>query len=580
MFNMDRWLSGARHSIWTVFWIYNITYGTAFVIVLVPLLITLAGMLAFHDSKGAVIAFGCLGLALAVFLALIASVIGAIWAQKAIVIAVERNEAASQASREAWREVRADFGRHFGVAFVLFVISFGGAATIGMFSVVFAVPSAHDTLHVAGPRACAPRHLDAAEHLQRRGGAVDARLVRGAVGFEGVNYERFFSRDAQAFRPSAIRAFAKYLNDPNVISFAGGSPNPETFPAEEIGAIAERVVRERRHIALQYGPTRGLPRLCAFIASLCGERGIDCTTEDVIVTTGSQQALDLVAHTLLDPGDTCWSSCRRTSAARRRSTRGARSSPAWRRMTTGSCRSRSPRSRRGRGRSCCTSIPNFQNPSGRLMTQERRARVLEIARRVRLRRDRGRSVRRAGVRRWRRHDADEVTRHGRPRDLPRVVLEGARARAPLRLHRRAGARSRRRLEIAKQAADLCSGMLDQSIVDEFCAGGALRPQIEKVRAFYRGKRATLLDALRAALRRSCDVDRRRGRPVHVRDAERRRSIRRRMSSAPSRNGVAFIPGAPFFVDGSGRNTMRLTFAKEGDVRIVEGVEKLAGVRRA
>lgn len=145
MFNMDRWLSGARHSIWTVFWIYNITYGTAFVIVLVPLLITLAGMLAFHESKGAVIAFGCLGLALAIFLALIASVIGAIWSQKAIVIAVERNEAASQASREAWREVRADFGRHFGVAFVLFVIGFGGAATIGMFSIVFAVPSAHDT---------------------------------------------------------------------------------------------------------------------------------------------------------------------------------------------------------------------------------------------------------------------------------------------------------------------------------------------------------------------------------------------------------------------------------------------------
>src|ERR1051326_4449704 len=87
-----------------------------------------------------------------------------------------------------------------------------------------------------------------------------------------MNYEHLFSRDARAFRPSAIRAFAKYVNDPNVISFAGGSPNPETFPAEEIGRIAERVVRERRQIALQYGPTRGLPRLCAFIASLGGGR--------------------------------------------------------------------------------------------------------------------------------------------------------------------------------------------------------------------------------------------------------------------------------------------------------------------
>src|SRR5258707_609921 len=115
--------------------------------------------------------------------------------------------------------------------------------------------------------------------------------------------EDFLSRDARNLRPSAIRAFAKLLNDPTVISFAGGSPNPETFPAEAIAEIAGDVVRSRRQVSLQYGPTRGLPRLCDFIASLCAERGIRCTSGDVIVTTGSQQALDLIAHTLLDPGD-------------------------------------------------------------------------------------------------------------------------------------------------------------------------------------------------------------------------------------------------------------------------------------
>ena len=73
--------------------------------------------------------------------------------------------------------------------------------------------------------------------------------------------EQHLSRDARNLRPSAIRAFAKLINDPNVISFAGGVPSPETFPAERVAAIAERVIRERRAVALQYGPTAGLPRL-------------------------------------------------------------------------------------------------------------------------------------------------------------------------------------------------------------------------------------------------------------------------------------------------------------------------------
>ncbi len=184
-----------------------------------------------------------------------------------------------------------------------------------------------------------------------------------------MNYEHLFSRDARAFRPSAIRAFAKYMNDPNVISFAGGSPNPETFPAEEIGAIAERVVRERRQIALQYGPTRGLPRLCAFIASLAGERKIGCSPDEVIVTTGSQQALDLVAHTLLDPGDTVLVELPTyiggTSSFHARSAQLAGVEQDDEGIVPESLAQVAARARP----KLLYVIPNFQNPSGRLMTQ-------------------------------------------------------------------------------------------------------------------------------------------------------------------------------------------------------------------
>lgn len=390
-----------------------------------------------------------------------------------------------------------------------------------------------------------------------------------------MDYERYFSRDAQAFRPSAIRAFAKYLNDPNVISFAGGSPNPETFPAEEIGAIAERVVRERRHIALQYGPTRGLPRLCAFIASLCQERRIDCTTEDVIVTTGSQQALDLVAHTLLDPGDTVLVELPTyiggTSSFHARSAKLVGVAQDDDGIVPESLAEVAARTRP----KMLYVIPNFQNPSGRLMTQERRARVLEIAREfdfVVIEDDPYGElvyVDGADTTPMKFHDTDgRVIYLG---SFSKVLAPGLRcgfivSPAPLAA----------RLEVGKQAADLCSGMLDQSIVDEFCAGGALRPQIEKVRAFYRGKRATLLNALQEHFAgRATWTDAAGGlfTFVTMNDPIDTASFIERAVA----NGVVFIPGAPFFVDGSGRNTMRLTFAKEGDGRIAAGIAKLGRV---
>ena len=135
-----------------------------------------------------------------------------------------------------------------------------------------------------------------------------------------IKFDSFFSSDAQNFRASAIRAFARLINDPNVISFAGGVPNPETFPADRIAGIAARVIREHRAVSLQYGPTRGLPRLCEFVAELCRSRGMEMTADGVMMTTGSQQALDLIAHTFLDRGDVVRkpSSVATSSTSRRR----------------------------------------------------------------------------------------------------------------------------------------------------------------------------------------------------------------------------------------------------------------------
>src|SRR5947207_1160411 len=216
-----------------------------------------------------------------------------------------------------------------------------------------------------------------AGHCRRR----DLILTAGVLRFDdrGALMERFLSRDARNRRPSAIRAFAKLINDPNVISFAGGVPSPDSFPAERAAAIAERVIRERRAVALQYGPTAGLPRLREFVAGVCRSRGIDCGADDVLLTTGSQQALDLVARVLLDPGDVV--------LVELPTYIGGSSSFYARSATLAGVaqddggiviESLYEAARRTRPKLLYT-IPNFQNPSGRLMAQRRRDDVLRIA---------------------------------------------------------------------------------------------------------------------------------------------------------------------------------------------------------
>lgn len=388
-------------------------------------------------------------------------------------------------------------------------------------------------------------------------------------------YEHFFSRDARAFRPSAIRAFAKLINDPNIISFAGGVPNPETFPAERIADVAAKVVRERPNVALQYGPTRGLPRLCQAIADLCRERGMSATADDVLITTGSQQALDLIAHTILDPGDVVavelptYIGGSASFFARSAELVGVQQDDEG--IVPESLAEVASRTRI----KLLYTIPNFQNPSGRLMTQARRDAVLAIANE---------------------HDflvieddpygelvyvdgADTTAMKSRDREgrvlylgsFSKVLAPGLRCGwmiAPPALLER--------LEIAKQAADLCSGMLDQSIVEEIVSGGELAPQIERVRAFYRGKRGVMIEELErhfAGRARWTSADG--GLFTFVTMAEGIDTAARIGDAVAA--GVAYIPGAPFFVDGSGSNTMRLTFAKESDERIREGVARLARV---
>src|ERR1700753_4218457 len=112
-----------------------------------------------------------------------------------------------------------------------------------------------------------------------------------------------FAERMSGVRASAVREILKVTEQPDVISFAGGLPAPELFPVSNVLAATERVLRETGGPALQYSTTEGFPPLREQFAALSRARGIDCTADDILITTGSQQSLDLAGKLFIDAGD-------------------------------------------------------------------------------------------------------------------------------------------------------------------------------------------------------------------------------------------------------------------------------------
>lgn len=393
--------------------------------------------------------------------------------------------------------------------------------------------------------------------------------------------ETRFSADSLNFRPSAIRAFAHLMNDPRVISLAGGAPSPETFPSERLAEIAARLIREKKTVALQYGPTPGIPRLRESVAGIAAGRSIRCAPERVLVTTGSQQALHLLATVLLDPGDVVlvelptYVGALSAFHGRRAKLAGVRQDEEGILPEDLAAVIARVRGEGGRIKFLYT-IPNFQNPSGRLLAPSRRGEVLEIARRegILILEDDpyGELVFDAA--------ADTTPIATLDGDLENVVYLGSFSKilAPgLRCgFIVASPAVLQKVQLAKEAADLCSGMLDQSIVDEFCAAGELPAQIVRVRDFYRERSRVLLGALEEHFGGRAAWTPTRGGLFTFLAVEGGVDATEMVPAAIAA-GVAYVPGAAFFVDGSGRNTMRLTFAKEPDERMREGVRRLASI---
>ena len=402
-----------------------------------------------------------------------------------------------------------------------------------------------------------------------------------------IDYDRFLSRSAEQMKESAIRKMGTVLaQGRDIISFAPGYPAPQTFPWAEFQEIARDLLAGSDGSVLQYGPTRGFRPLLDAIGEIMAGRGVPTTPERLLVNTGSQQGLDLVARVLLDPGDvvlvelptytgaiTAFRNVQAQMVGVPQEADGidlAALDATWERLT-----------REGKRIRFVYVVPNFQNPTGLLIGLQKRHAILEWAERRNIlivEDDPYRelyftdSATEADVRPIKADDRD-----GRVvylSSFSKTVAPGYRvawidAPAPLAA----------KLEIAKQAADLCTGSFDQRVIYESCRRGVLAKQLPILRAHYQHKRDVMVSALKKELGTSVSWPDPRGGfflwatlPDGI-DSD-------TMIGRAVENGVIYVAGDAFFVDGrGGRNIIRLSFSAPTPERIQEGVSRLAATIR-
>src|SRR5712692_2670410 len=201
----------------------------------------------------------------------------------------------------------------------------------------------------------------------------------------GIEYDEMLSALGRRLQSNAIRKLTTMLGNREVISFAAGAPGFETFPLEELAEISARVIRERGRFVLQYGPTRGQSTLVEAVAGILRSRSIEgCKPSEIVMTTGSQQGLDLISRVLLDPGDVALvelpSYIGGIIALHNAQAEmiGVRQDDGG--LVISDLREKIDRTRsEGRRVKCIYTIPNFQNPSGVTLAAERRKQLVEIA---------------------------------------------------------------------------------------------------------------------------------------------------------------------------------------------------------
>ena len=398
-----------------------------------------------------------------------------------------------------------------------------------------------------------------------------------------MQYERRLSETARAAKASDIRELLKLTARPDMISFAGGLPDPGLFPVEAYRAAADRVLEQAGKQALQYSETEGLHALREVLVTQLLAEGIDCPAgvDNVILTTGSQQALDLIGRLLIDPGDTVIIEAPSYLGALQ-AFNARQPQYAMVDMDADGLRidlleeTLANLKREGRTPKYLYTIPNFQNPAGVTLSLERRKALLEIAERedfLIVEDDPYGRLRFRGEHLPSLKQLDRNERVITLRTFSKTLSPGLRTGyvvGPSTLLRK--------LVILKQAADLCSPALAHYIILDMIASGALETYVQRVTGAYREKASIMEGALQKHLGNSAVRwnEPEGGMFFWVQLPEGMDSGELLLQAINA--GVAYVKGTAFYPDGKGgQNAMRLNFSQPTCEQIETGVARLAAV---
>lgn len=401
-----------------------------------------------------------------------------------------------------------------------------------------------------------------------------------------MSLEEIFATRAGRLKASEIRELLKLLDQPDILSFAGGIPDPALFPAEAFAnAFAEALTPAHQAQALQYSVSEGYLPLRRWLADHMGTLGVPCGADNILITSGSQQALDYLGKLFLSPGDTAlvgWPTYLGALAAFNAY------EPAYDRLHINA--NRAPEDYRAAAEAAGGQVKmaylsaDFANPTGETVDQAGRERLLDLAETLDC------AVIEDAAYQALRYDgapvppilALEIARKGSIEacrtlycgSFSKTLSPGLRVGwvvAPQAVIRQ--------LVLMKQAADLHSSTINQIAIHRV-AETLFDSHVASLRATYRRRRDAMLAALARHMPEGVDWTRPEGGmfvwltlPLGMDGAA---LLARSLDTVR----VAFVPGRAFFADGSGDNTLRLSFSCASEEMIEEGMARLGQLLRA